>query len=173
MPYSKEKGVYIMKFYFILITSVLMAEVQFTNQENMTIQQSLVAPCCGNGVIYEHEDNAITRGIKKIIKSLTKDSIDNSHIEEIVDYYTSNSHKMMYAPPMITYNKLNNLLNEEVGSSMTKTSIVQLFEKIHGPRILSAPDNSALGLFAWLFPYIVLFSFLVIGIFMINKLKKT
>ena len=162
-----------MKLYLIFITSVLISEVQFTNEKNMIIQQSLVAPCCGNGVVYEHEDNAITRGMKKIIKNLVDDEINNNQLEQIVSYYTSNSHKMIYAPPIVTYNELQNLLNQKFDSTMRETSIVELFEKIHGPIILSAPNNSALGLFAWVFPFIVLFTFLVIGKFMINKLKRT
>ena len=174
MPYTKERNIYIMKYYSIIFISLLFSDVQFTDHKNKTIQESLIAPCCGGGIIYEHENNSIIKGMKKIIKTLTNDVSSGNQgiiINQIADYYTKNADKMTYAPPIISYNELINLLNTEINSPVTNNSIVNLFEKIHGPIILSVPNNSAFGSFAWLFPSIILLLFLIYGIFMIYKLK--
>tara|TARA_B100001250_G_C19667770_1_gene730057 strand:- start:257 stop:742 length:486 start_codon:yes stop_codon:yes gene_type:complete len=161
-----------MKYLIILIFSILLSDVERLDPNVIKIHEYLIAPCCGNGILSEHENNSITIGMKNIINTLLNDNSLTSIHNEVISYYKNNSINMHYAPIIVSTDKLKKITYDSLNKKMNSTNIIKFFEKIHGPKILSMPNNSGLGYFAWFFPSIILFAFILFGILIIKRMKQ-
>lgn len=142
----------------VISFSLIMVAVGTADNNRQTyLEQNLMAPCCGGGVIYDHADNQKTALMKEIIAALINPQFEKSTIQNLFaqTYSGPGMYRFSYAPAKKNLTEIKNYIDKVVSAGMSNREILDIFGWIHGERILANPRAVGFNLTAWIIPALV------------------
>jgi hypothetical protein len=148
------KTVKIFAVYFSLVFISLGAS---DKARQTSLEQNLMAPCCGGGVIYDHADNQKTALMKEIIAALIDPHFEKSTVQSLFQqtYSGPGMYQFGYAPAKKNLEEITDYVGKIVKAGMSDREILDIFGWIHNEKILAIPKAEGFNLTAWIMPAVV------------------
>ena len=137
-----------MKLILLIIISITFSFSQFKNDRQSNIESKILAPCCYNGIILEHNSD-ISNLISSLISSLVNDKYNKDNILLKLEELLSVSKKQ------ISLEGKKQLYNN-IHQKMSDQNILKIFTLIYGEKIIAIPPNNSFGKITWFMPFIIL-----------------
>ena len=157
-----------MKLILLIIISITLSYSQFKNERQSNIESKILAPCCYNGIILEHNSD-ISNLISSIISSFINDNYNKDNILLKLEELLSVSKKQISLEEKIQ-------LYNNIHQKMSDQNILNFFTLIYSEKINAIPPHNSFGKITWFMPFIILLiaiSILIMAIKQIRSKTKT
>ena len=148
-----------MKYILSLFILISLCFSQFKSDRQVNIESKILAPCCYNGIILEHNSD-ISNLISSIISSfISEDYIKKNILLKLDELILLSNKQITSEAKKKIYNSIHQKMNNE--------NIIKVFINIFGDKISAIPPNNLFGKITWLMPLfllIIAISLLSIGI---------
>ena len=147
---------------FILLFSISISFTQFKNDRQINIESKILAPCCYNGIILEHNSD-VSKLISSIIKNIINENFNKDKILLQLD-------KLILLSNIKISNKIKTKIYNNIYQGISDENIINIFISIFGEKIIAIPLNNIFGKITWLMPSILLILSISILLIRINNL---